>query len=191
MVTVFTVCAIVGSVILVLQFLLTLIGLDDDNADIGEVGDDLELGDEFVDAHQGSSAIFGVLSFRSVVAAVALFGIGGRGALEAGFSPYFSLVVAIALGAAALFLVAWLMRALYGLKSDGTVRIQNCVGMPATVYLGIPGKKGGKGKVTVSIQNRTMEYAAITDEDEIPTGAQVVVVGISGLDTLEVEADPG
>lgn len=189
MVTVFTVCAIVGSVILILQFLLTLIGLDHDNADIGEVGDDLELGDEYVDAHHGSSIIFGVLSFRSVVAAVALFGIGGRGALEAGLSPYFSLVVAIAFGALALFLVAWLMRTLYGLKSDGTVHIQNCLGMPATVYLGIPGKKAGKGKVTVSVQNRTMEYAAITDDDEIPTGSQVVIIGIAGLDTLEVEVE--
>ena len=189
MVTMFTVCAIVGSVILVLQFSLTLIGLDHDNADIAEVGDDLEIGDDYVDAHRGASAFFGVLSFRSVVAAVALFGIGGRGALEAGLSPYFSLVVAIALGASALFLVAWLMRTLYGLKSDGTVHIQNCIGMPATVYLGIPGGKGGKGKVTVSIQNRTMEYAAITDDDEIPTGSQVVVVGVTGLDTLEVEVD--
>ena len=42
MVTVFTVCAIVGSVILVLQLLLMVIGLDHDHADIAEVGDDLE-----------------------------------------------------------------------------------------------------------------------------------------------------
>ncbi len=189
MVSMFTVCAIVGSVILVLQFSMTLFGLDHENADIGEIGDDLEFGDDYVDAHEGASPFFSVLSFRSVVAAIALFGIGGRAALESGLSPYFALVVAIGLGATALFLVAWLMRTLYGLKSDGTVHIENCIGMPATVYLGIPAGKTGKGKVTVAIQDRTMEYSAITEDDEIPTGSQVLVVGVAELDTLEVEVE--
>lgn len=189
MVTIYTVCAIVGSTILVLQLLLTAIGVDGDSSDIAEIGDDLEMGDEIVDSHASSSAFFGILSFRSIVAAVALFGIGGRAGLEAGLWPYFALLLAIAMGVSAMFLVAWLMKVLHSLKSDGTVRIENCIGLPATVYLGIPGAQSGKGKVTVSVQNRTMEYAAVTSQDQIPTGAHVVVVGIAGLDTLEVATE--
>ena len=195
MVTFYTVCALVGSVILLLQFLLMVMGLDADDAEIAEVGDDLAMGDEYVDAHveveHGSAWFFGILSFKSLVAAIAFFGLGGRAALAADLSPYISFVAATASGAAAMVMVAWLMRMLYRLNAEGNVRIERCIGQVGTVYLSIPGQRAGAGKVTMSVQDRTMEYQAVTAEDEIPTGAQVVVIGISGPGTLEVEAETG
>jgi hypothetical protein len=52
--------------------------------------------------------------------------------------------------------------------------------------LPIPGKKGGIGKVTLNLQNRTVEYQAVTADKELPTGSKVVVVAVVSSDTVEV-----
>lgn len=187
MVTFYTICAIIGGVILVVQLVLTIVGADHHS---GDALHGAGLGAEYTDTHAGASEFFHIVSFRSVVAAIAFFGLGGRAALAADFPSYFAFMAALLGGALAMVLVAWLMKLLFSLRAEGNVHIQNCIGMPATVYLSIPGAKKGAGKVTVAVQQRTMEYAAVTGADtSIPTGSRVIVVGISGADTLEVEPE--
>ena len=99
-------------------------------------------------------------------------------------------MIAAAAGLSALYLVAWGMRAMSRLRSDGTVRIQNAVGASATVYLTVPARRSGKGKITVTVQNRTMEYEAETEHEPLATGSTVQVVAISGPDTVEVVSAP-
>jgi hypothetical protein len=53
-------------------------------------------------------------------------------------------------------------------------------------YLSIPGAKAGVGKVHVNQLNRTVEYKAITAQEQLPTGAKIVVVSVVGADTVEV-----
>jgi len=79
---------------------------------------------------------------------------------------------------------------LYSLNAEGNVHIERAVGLPASVYLRIPGKRSGTGKVTVKLQDRTMEYLAMTEGGALPTGAPVMVVGVIGPDTLEVAPAP-
>lgn len=93
-----------------------------------------------------SGWFFGVLSFKSLVAAIAFFGLGGRAALAAGLSPYFAFVAATASGVAAMVMVAWMMRMLFRLHSEGNVRIEHCIGQVGTVYLSIPGQRSGAGR---------------------------------------------
>jgi hypothetical protein len=182
MLTVYTICAVVGGVILVMQMLLTLLGADHD---LGMAGDavDHDIGHDLHD----TGHFFGVLSFRSLVAALAFFGLGGRWALAEGWSPYFAFVAALAAATAAMFLVAWLMRLLASLVYEGTMRVENAVGQMGTVYLGIPGHNQGLGKVTVTVQSQSVEFDAVTSKDAIPTGATITVVGMAGPSTLEVE----
>jgi len=52
--------------------------------------------------------------------------------------------------------------------------------------LSVPPHKTGAGKVHLNLQNRTVEYLAMTAEDRIPTGAQVTVTDVLGPDTVEV-----
>lgn len=194
MFTVFTICAVGGSVIMVCQLVMTMMGMDGagEDMDIGEIGDDIEMGDEFVDTHQLSTLFFGVLSFRSIVAALAFFGIGGHIGIAAGFPSAVTFLLAAAMGVVAMVLVAWLMHILYNLRSEGNVNIMNTVGTVGTVYLTIPPDRSATGKVTVSVQNRSMEYLAVTNNsEEIPTGTRVVVSGVSDINTLEVERDKG
>jgi hypothetical protein len=82
------------------------------------------------------------------------------------------------------------MNSLHKLKADGTIHIERAVGTTGTVYLRIPGQKAGTGKVTLKLQNRTVEYQAITAHDELPTGAKIVVLGVVSPDTVEVGPVP-
>lgn len=189
MTTVFMLCAVVGSVIVAVQFLLTLAGFGHDLGFDGDAHVDVDHGgaDTHGTGHDGSH-FFSVLSFRSVVAALAVFGLAGLGSNASGWSPYFTVVVALGAGAAALFVVAWTMRLLYGLKDDGTVHIERAVGHQGTVYLTVPGENHGTGKVLLNLQNRTVECLAVTSKGSLATGLPVVVVSVLGPNTVEVEA---
>jgi hypothetical protein len=191
-------CAVLGGTVLVCQFVMTLAGLGGDH-DLGgdhEVGHDaghaMDHDHTQGDAHEhGSSWFIGVLTFRTIVAALTFFGLAGKFGAASDYTPTKTLLIAIAAGTAALFLVAWMMRALVRLKSEGTIRIERAVGANGTVYLTVPPNKSGVGKVTLSLQERTMEYDAVTSEqNELPTGAKVVAVAVIGPGTVEVAPAP-
>ena len=137
--------------------------------------------------HPSSSWLFQVLSFRTIVAALTFFGLGGAWSSSSGHEPALSLVIALAAGGGAMFGMYHLMRAIYGFQSSGNVDIRNAVGQPAKIYIPVPSAGEGKGKVQVSLQGRTMEYEAITDEDEkLSTGENVIVEEIVGNDIVKV-----
>jgi hypothetical protein len=194
---VFTLCAIVGGTLLGCQFLLSLVGLGHHH-DVGgggepahDFGSHEHSGDHHGDsndaAHDAQASWFtGLLTFRTIVAALVFFGLTGRVADDAGMDPTSALGVALAAGAGALFLVAWAMRSLYRLRADGTVRIDRSVGRSGTVYLTIPANRTGVGKVLLNVQNRTVEYQAVTAHQSLPTGAPVTVLAVVNADTVEV-----
>jgi hypothetical protein len=211
---VFGVCAAIGVTILVIQLILALTGLGGHGFDAdaphdfggdlagdaaGFHGDAVGHGDMHGDAHgdshdagqqvhHGSTWLFGVISFRTVVAALAFFGLGGLAAQAAEASLPMTLLVATAAGAAAMYGVYGLMRAMYSLKAEGTARIQRAIGQTGSVYLTVPAEGAGLGKVQVNLQNRTMEYLAHTSGPELVTGTKVVVVAVLASDTVEVRA---
>lgn len=193
--TFFLVCAIVGCTLLLCQFLFGLIGMGDHHDAAGGDHDFHDAGSH--DAHgdhghhgdqSGHHSWFvGVLTFRSVVAALTFFGLAGLTAtVNFNQDPPRAMALALAAGAAALFGVAYLMRGLHRLRADGTARIERAVGSNGTVYLTIPAQKAGAGKVTLKLQNRTVEYQAVTPNQQLPTGAKIVVTAVLGPDTVEV-----
>ncbi len=198
----YTICAIAGSVVLLTQVALTLFGGDGfgdaDGAghvdfDSGHIDvssgtpDDTEVGEDFLEASSESFWAFEMLSFRALAALIAFFGLGGLAAREAGSGPTFSFMIAALAGVLAMVIVAWLMRLLLNLRSEGTVHMGTALGALGEVYLTIPGDKQGLGKVTVTVQNRTMEYEAVTGGESLPTGTRIAVVDIVGPNTVEVE----
>ena len=56
-----------------------------------------------------------------------------------------------------------------------------------SVYLRIPATGSGKGKVQVSQNGSVHELDALTDGDEIPSGAKVKIVEIIDNETVKVE----
>ena len=72
------------------------------------------------------------------------------------------------------------------LKADGTVQIENAIGQTGTVYLRVPANRTGAGKITLNLQNRTVELEAFTAADELPTGTPIRVVAILSPNSVEV-----
>lgn len=208
MTPVFLICATLGGTILLCQFVLTLIGLAGDSMDTdvghdfggdfhgdaggdfhGDTGGDLHGGgaDHATAAeHHGGNWFLGVLSFRSVTAALTFFGLAGLAAESANAAMGIVLLVAAGAGLAALYGVYRLMRWLSGLSSDGTVRIHRAIGRQGTVYLRIPGHNAGSGKIQIALQNRTVELLATTGGDPLPAGARVLVVDVLTANTVAV-----
>lgn len=136
----------------------------------------------------GSTWLFRALSLQTVTAAIAFFGLAGLAAQSAECAPFASFIIALAAGFGAMYAVYAMLQATRSLRADGTARIQRAVGKEATVYLRIPGHRSGAGKIQISLQNRTMEYRAMTPDEAIPTGAMVVVTDILDSETVQVEA---
>jgi hypothetical protein len=193
--TLFLICAVVGGTILVIQFVLTVIGFGSEAFDVDipfeSDGDldfdvDTDVGDT-AGEHVSSSWLFGVISFRTIVAALAFFGLGGLAARAAELGLVMSLVVAMGAGLAAMYGVFLLFDSMKKLSAEGTVRIKQAIGKYGTVYTTIPAEESGVGKIQLNLQNRTMEYLAQTPGHAIAPGTKVVVTDIVTSDTVTVE----
>ncbi len=176
--SVYLLTAVVGGTFLVVQTALLFVGGDGGDGDV-DVDSDFD-GDE-------SQATFKVLSFKTLVAFITFFGLTGLASSTGGLAPIPTLLTAIAAGVAALYIVAYLMVLLTKLEAKGNVDLRNAVGSSATVYLTVPADNSGAGKVIVSVQGRRLECKAVTSGEEIPTGAEVTVVGTTTSDTLAVQ----
>ena len=139
-------------------------------------------------ASHGSTSLFRALSLRTIVAALAFFGLAGLAAQAGDCTPFNALLIAAAAGLGAMYAVYAMLRGMRSLRAEGTVHIQRAVGRQATVYLRIPAERKGAGKIQINLQNRTMEYQATTPGGAIPAGAAVVVAKVIGSDAVEVQA---
>jgi hypothetical protein len=194
--TAYLVCAIVGGTLIACQFLLTLLGLGGHH----DAGGDHDVGshdggghdashDADHDQHQESSAaswFLSVLTFRTITAGLAFFGLTGLLLTRAETRENIALAGALAAGLLAVFIVRWLMQNLTRLNIDGTIRIDRAVGASGTVYLSVPANKAGHGKVHVLVNGRLIEYRAITPRNDLPTGSKIVVASVVDSDTVEV-----
>ena len=188
-------CALIAGTIFMVQFVLTIVGFGADDLDfvddLPDPGDlDVDVGDVQGDVHDhGSTWFFGVVSFRTVIAAVMFFGLVGL-AVHEGLpgQPIVAILVATCAGAAAMYGVHYLMQLMLRLRHDGTVKIERSVGKRGTVYVPIPAGKTGSGKVQLRMQDRIMEYQAMTGESErLSTGTPVEVVDVINQNTVEVK----
>lgn len=181
MTTFFVTCAALGGAVLLLQLLLGLFGIGGDHDT------------EHHDGHagkEGMSAGLNLLSVRALSAGVAFFGVGGLAGLSTGFGLFAAVPLALIAGSVAAVAVAAVMRAMLRLEDDGTVLIHGAIGTSGTVYLTVPGERGGVGKVHVTLQNRLVELQAVTSQRALPTGSRVLVVDVVGPDTVDVVPDP-
>ena len=81
------------------------------------------------------------------------------------------------------FLFRWVMK----FRNDGNADNRNAIGTSGKVYLTVPPARTGEGKVSVMLQGTYVERGAVTDDEEaIPTGSEIVVVGVSGQTNLVV-----
>lgn len=168
-------CAILGGTVLVFQLVAGFVGLEHGD------GHDAPL-------HDGASEGLNLLSIRSLAAGVAFFGLIGLSTLSLG--AMLSLVAGVVGGGVAMVGVASLIKAFGRLERDATLSLSSAVGTTGSVYLSIPARREGAGKVHVIVQNRLVECRAVTDEEDLPTGTGILVVDTDGSDTVVVVRNP-
>jgi membrane protein implicated in regulation of membrane protease activity len=174
-----------ATLLLVIQLIMTVLGLGEDvpgdaaTVDDGllDAGGDMEHGD-------GLSLV----STRTIVAFLAGFGWTGAIALNSGLGLPAAVVVALVVGFVLMLMVFWLMRGLYSLRQSGSLDYHNAVGQSGTVYIKIPAAGSGSGQIQVVVQGRLATVAAQTAApEEIPSGQQVKVTKVLASNTLQVE----
>jgi len=178
---VFWAIALVTSVILAIQILMTLFGFDGD-ADV-----DMDF-DADLDGDIGHGDGVGLLSIRTVTAFFTGFGWGGILALDADFSVLGALLVGTATGGAMMGIVYGTLRTLYSMSYSGTLDYRNAIGAYGNVYLPIPPEMQGTGQIQVPVQGRLMTVQAMTRaQNRLPNQQRVKVVDVIDSQTLLVE----
>lgn len=197
---VFACIAIPATVILLIQMVLTLIGLggdsdaDTDGADVDtDTADgideviELDEADEAFEKGEVFDAGLRLFTLRGLIAFFSVMGWVGTICCGEGMHLALSVVISIASGFTAMLVIALLMKWLFSLQYDGTEDVRDALGVSGTVYMRIPPARTGKGKINAIIQGKLCEKYAVTDEETmINRDEEVTVVGISGEETLIV-----
>lgn len=177
---VFWICGGVSTLIFLIQFAMTFIGIGDTDADFdfsGGEGDTMDFG--------GMMSLFSV---RNIVNFFMGFGWGGVCIGQYTDNKLFLYLGATIIGLIFVAIFFYLIKQLLKLESSGNIDMNDCVGKVCNVYLRIPAARSGKGKVQMSINGTIIEWDAITDDkDIISTGSQVKVIEVTGGSTLLVE----
>ncbi len=160
--------SIVFSVLFVIQFVLSLIGVD---FDLDMDGD--------TDTDFGMDADFSLFSIRSIIAFFTFFGWTGVLMLDAGFGVWMAVAGASTSGFLAMVIVGYMMYKFTQFDESGTFNPNSAINHTGEVYLFIPAAKTGYGKIHLKLKGALKEMDAVTDETlEIPTGAKVKVVEV-------------
>ncbi len=171
--------AIVFSILFLIQFGLSLLGTDlDADADID------------VDSTDGSFSLdpsFTLLSVRSIIAFFTFFGWMGVLALNNGYKTGVVVAIAFAAGLCAMVVVAYLMYFFSRLAEVGNADINDLIFKNATVYLSIPGRRKGIGKIHVTLNSSLREMDAVTEGETLENGKSVKIVEIIDENVLVVE----
>ena len=173
-------CAIISSLVFLLQALLTLLGMDHDvdfDFDAASVdGDTMDLG--------GGLSLF---SARSLVNFFVGFGWAGISFYSLVSQAWLLYLIAAAVGAGFVYLYFFIRRQTKRLESDGTININESLGKACDVYLRIPAGRMGQGKVQISLHGSVHEFPAVTDGPMLPSGAHVRVAEVIDAAILRVE----
>lgn len=177
--------ALFASVVFVIQMILTFVGLGHtDGMDADLSGADAA---DFTDGHtMDTGGAMQLFTLRNVVNF--LLGLGWGGVCLGGVvrQPALLCLAALAVGALFVYIFVLIMRQLMRLESAGNFTYQQCVGLPADVYLRIPAQRSGTGKVQVSVEGSVHELDAVTDGPLLPSGTKVTIKGLADGRTLIV-----
>ena len=178
---IFAFIGIPATLVLIVQTILLLFGIGD-----GDDGIDLD-GDGIPDEAGGDDGL-SLFSIRGIVGMLCVAGWAGIVFIDFGLSNILAIFLALLCGVATLFGIAYLMKAVLKLQSNGTIELGTAVGKTGQVYIPIPPKGTGRGKINVVVQDRYIEVDAVTNsEDTLKTGETVRVVSTDEMGLVMVE----
>ncbi len=138
--------------------------------------------------HADGSDGSGLLSTKPITGFFLGFGWGGGIALDAKLSLTLASLVGLGSGIVLMLAVAWLIRSIYSLRSDGTRQIKDAVGAIGTVYVTLPPSRASGGQINVTVSGRLETVSALNAAlQPIPSGEKVKVVAVVDTNTVLVE----
>lgn len=181
------VIAMVATALLVVQIILLLIGLGHSaDVDVPE-----GTGADFDDAINGDFAELGSLKVLTVRGAICFLAIGGWVAVCFNYilPEWASGLIGIAAGALTAFLLALALRAFNRFEANGNIELGKVVGKTGTVYIPVPAKGNGKGKINLVVDDKLIEVDAVNESEELlSTGSTVEVTARLDETTLVVKS---
>lgn len=180
---VYAIIAVPSTLILIVQTILLFlgVGVDDD-------GIDLTGNDQIDTPGDGGADGLALFSVRGIMAMLCVGGWSGLAMYASGVNRPLTILISLVCGAAALFAIAYLMKAAMKLQSNGVIDLGSAIGKTGRVYIPIPPSTQGSGKITLTIQERFIEADAVTTaERKLATGEAVRVVATDGTGMLVVE----
>ena len=164
--------AIGGSIIFAITAIAALFGFG--GAESADADIDVDMDGEIDIVHPDSGLFdFKLISFRSILAFIAMFGWGG---VVFGEHGWLGLAVAIGCGLVTMAITAYLIMSILKLQQNGTRANASLVGKKGTVYLAIPA--GGRGKVILDLGDSTREITAYSDV-ALAKGTPVVATALN------------
>lgn len=140
----------------------------------GDVDGDIADADVEIDSDAGIG--FQFITFKNLVGFFSIFAWVGLACIKSDFSQTATLIIAFLSGLAMMFVMGSIYYLLSKMVDDGTLVVKNAVGRLGEVYMNIPPKNEGIGKIQISIQGAMREMDAITNEDEMLKMGTVVKV---------------
>ena len=103
---------------------------------------------------------------------------------------WLSIIVALVAGAAAWAGVYFALRGIAKMQCNGALQTEKLVGQHATVYVSIPAKRSGRGKITLEAQGKFTELDAVTDGDRISVDEVVEIIATENECTVVKRLTP-
>jgi Frag1/DRAM/Sfk1 family. len=190
----FWIVAFPSSILFVLQVIMTFWGVEhgaDMNGGLSHGFHDLPHEHNLENSSENSSEAldvkFRLFTIRSILAFFTVFSWTGIATTRAGMSHITSIIIAVVLGFILMFIVSFIYYSAAKLTEDGTMDIKNAIGRKGEVYLTIPKKGEGMGKIQIEIQGVLRDMDAITYGEKIENRDKVIVIRIVDNQLLLVE----
>jgi len=169
-----------STLLFLIQLVITFIGGDAD----GHADFDADHDGDF----DGDEGGFHIFTFKNLVAFFTLFAWSGLACIEGGYSLGLVLIISIVTGTIMMLIMASLFYYISKFSYSGTMEFKNAIGESGSVYLSIPAKKAGAGKVQVKVQGQLRTLDAMTEDLEIiKTGSLIEVTDIINENILLVK----
>ena len=173
-----------ASLIFIIQTVMTFLGADADSTDF-DVDVDTSMDGSDLSNIEGGSNLY---TFRNFVNFFLGFGWTAILLQPSVKSTALLVIIAVLVGVALVVAVMYLFKWLNSMQQSGNINVyKSAVGCQGKCYLRIPAERSGEGKVQITIQGAVREYNAVTDGDQIKTGASVKVLEAVDANTLLVE----
>ena len=182
---IFALIAIPATLVLVVQTVLLLFGVGGLADGIDLDGDGLPDTPGFEGDGDGGLALF---SLRGIMSLAAVAGWSGLVMHEAEMPLGLTVFLAAAFGFLAMVGIAFIMKLASKLQQNGNLDIGYAIGKVGTVYIPIPPKMTGSGKINLTIQERFVEVDAKTPcERKLNTGESVKITATDPAGIVVVE----